>query len=567
MLILFFCTKPFKTLKFLFLIVYFSGLFFLLCFSACLFIFDYESLIFWVLDFYQQTSKIKQFRNLLTESRFQILQIFAVFFLGFYISVFFIISKIFFIITFYLKELQTQLTAFGKIFALLSRREKIVLWLAFSLITSLKLYFVFEFPLLLDEVFTYIFFVDKGFLVSMAYYPGPNNHIFFSLVGVISDFFFQNIFTEPVFALRLISCLAVLFCSLFLFAWLKVKNDFWIAFYAFLCFHFSIPVFLYGILGRGYALQLIFICVAAFAALKMIENPKSNFSHLIFILSSVLGFYTIPTFLYPFGAFCVFLFLEKQFFNIYIWIDLITIVILTVMLYLPIILFNGLQSISGNSWVLAMNFNDFMQKLPVYLLEIGDFFFPNFAWLFWILIFAMFLGNLSITKPLKIEIKLLFCFVFISFLMLLFQRLQPFVRVWTYWSIVLIWLLALVLQNDNLQKYKHLIGIFAVFVFLIFWKNEFQFVHNKPDYQHFPEKIAQNKQINRVFVNEDVYANFLHYESLKKMRNLEIEVNIFDETIKYDCLILDKKRNIKGLKLEFYREIFANDVVLVFERK
>lgn len=34
-----------------------------------------------------------------------------------------------------------------------------------------------------DEIYTYIYFIDKGFFYSATHWPLPNNHVFFSMIS------------------------------------------------------------------------------------------------------------------------------------------------------------------------------------------------------------------------------------------------------------------------------------------------------------------------------------------------------------------------------------------------
>ena len=40
-----------------------------------------------------------------------------------------------------------------------------------------------------DELYTYINFIDKGFLYSATHWPAPNNHVFFSMMSSLLRIF------------------------------------------------------------------------------------------------------------------------------------------------------------------------------------------------------------------------------------------------------------------------------------------------------------------------------------------------------------------------------------------
>ena len=61
----------------------------------------------------------------------------------------------------------------------------------------------------IDEAFTFNYLVQRGTLVSLLYYPGPNNHIFFSFLCSILN----HIFT-PLVSMKIVPLVASLFSLL-----------------------------------------------------------------------------------------------------------------------------------------------------------------------------------------------------------------------------------------------------------------------------------------------------------------------------------------------------------------
>jgi hypothetical protein len=185
-----------------------------------------------------------------------------------------------------------------------------IILMLFALIALARLFFVFRFPFHVDERFTYLYFINKGIAVSMAYYPGPNNHILYTLICNLFD-----IFIDDSMLVMKVPALLIGFGLSFTF-WLIVSRYFSypLAIVATTLFSFAEPVFYYSMQGRGYVLLMFFVLIATHSALSITQRSTFSFSSFFwFWLSCTLGFYTIPVFLYPFVGLLVFISLQLLF--------------------------------------------------------------------------------------------------------------------------------------------------------------------------------------------------------------------------------------------------------------
>jgi len=266
---------------------------------------------------------------------------------------------------------QTLIGSIKNVYRKTSTRERALLGLLIVTVVASRLYFFFQLPLHIDERFTYLYFVSKGPLVSAAYYPNPNNHILFSLLCTITDRFFD----QPLLVLRtpaLVTGLLALGCS-----WLVARYYFpaGVALLVTVLLAFTPPVFGYGIQGRGYSLLLCWVMIAAGSVVKIVSAQRAKPVYAwLFGLSSVLGFYTVPVFLYPFAGMSayllVFLLCKKDWSRLrYTGVLLFYITAGVLILYLPVFLINGPNAVSGNSWVAPVDWAFFLPAIVPNLAE------------------------------------------------------------------------------------------------------------------------------------------------------------------------------------------------------
>jgi uncharacterized membrane protein len=230
-----------------------------------------------------------------------------------------------------------------------------------------------------DEAYTYMAFASMGLRQVMTDYHLPNNHVFHSVLVFLSS----ELFGIQPWAIRLPALVAGLLLIPATYIVARIFYDkqtalisaAWVA---------SMPALIgYAANARGYSLISLFslLLVALGAYLK--EN-KSLVGWMAFALIAALGFYTVPIMLYPFGIVLTWLFLaalvkqvgtdygDSPFYNMVIKTVIpagFAVIILVILLYTPIILNTGIQSVVGNGFVAPMEWWEFSESIPVRMIN------------------------------------------------------------------------------------------------------------------------------------------------------------------------------------------------------
>jgi hypothetical protein len=302
-----------------------------------------------------------------------------------------------------------------------------------------------------DEAYTFIHFASRPLKHILADYSAPNNHIFHTILVGIS----YRLFGGQAWVLRLPAFIAGIF----------MVPAMYIAARRFFSEYQSlaaaglvavIPLFInYSVNGRGYTMLVLFALVLAnFAGILVArhERPRSEAEWgskpalFAYILTSAIGFYTIPIFLYPMAGISLWIVFTYLFMNetrqdasrlrrlgIFLGACLLA-GLLTLVLYSPVILFgSGLNSIVGNEIVRSLNWPTFVENLDPRLLKAWNKWMigipPTFEYAFLggFLISVLFYRKVSNQKlPLQV-----FLAIAVAILLIL-QRVSPLPRIWIY---------------------------------------------------------------------------------------------------------------------------------------
>lgn len=323
------------------------------------------------------------------------------------------------------------------------------------LLLGFRIFQVYHFPFFIDEVFSYVYFVDKGVCVSATYYPGPNNHVLYNMICSILHYAIAS----PVLAMRLPSVfIGVFFFPLgigFMLKYWEWNKSFMASLLLQVSFNFSF----YSFQGRGYLLHVI-LCVLLTLSLYKSRTEGKQLYWLLFEWIAVLGFLTVPIFLYPFTAVICFYILSKGWDYQYIRSGL-RIVLVTIFCYSPIFLFNGVGAIFQNEWVQSLPFKLYITRLPEYFVSVQD-------WLWdWkhigSIASAIFIALYIFLMKQKIKVVYYLSAMIFVLLIISLQRVLPFPRVWISASIVQVILIVEVVSL--LKKYKYLQLSIALIVF------------------------------------------------------------------------------------------------------
>ncbi len=224
----------------------------------------------------------------------------------------------------------------------------------FGVIAATRLYFLLHYPLHTDETATFDYFVMEGIEAVTGFYPIPNNHVFQNVLNWVSYQAYPNF----IFAVRGTSYLVSFIGLFFLFILLYIAVNLRAAMAFVLMIGGAYMPLYFSVTGRGYALLLILAGIG-FISVYYILKPDSTSKRLhyfVFTGSSILGLYTVPTYLYTFAAYCIILFaaklIRKQYNQLLFPVGIGAVVgLTTLVLYSPIIAISGTKALFGNPYI------------------------------------------------------------------------------------------------------------------------------------------------------------------------------------------------------------------------
>lgn len=333
--------------------------------------------------------------------------------------------------------LKTHFLALGKI-------ERIGVLALLVLVIIHRMFLAASTGVIYDEAYTWLAFTSKNPLVAACFYPTSNNHILFSHLTQITKFLPFDILTN----LRLTALLPNLLSTVTLFFCLRIRFSPTTTWISVLVFAFSFPLIYYGFVARGYSLLLFFFIIGFFSTLTLLNNPQNTGAWVRLIISSALGFYTIPVYLYPFVSLYGFLaiyFLSKAQYKpvLNTIISGITTLVLTSMLYLPVFAISGTDAVLNNKFVQSLTITQVLSGLQDHWVSSLRFLSGyQSVWAPLVLLGSLLLLSIYLSFKENKNLSLsLFCLLMAPLLMIL-HRIIPVERTWIYLMIPLIWLLA-----------------------------------------------------------------------------------------------------------------------------
>jgi hypothetical protein len=309
------------------------------------------------------------------------------------------------------------------------------LGLIFGLALAGRLVFLFE-PMRYDEATTFTNYASRSLFTVLTDYSAPNNHIFHTLLVRLSYLLLGN---RP-WVIRLPALLAgVLLVPLSYLVIRRFYNAHAALFTASLVGSSS-PLIEYSVNARGYTWIAVFFLATLVAVGALVRRHQAA-CWWLFGVSSVLGFYTIPIMLYPFGIAVTWFLLSaalqptpqrgRQFVPLLYSLLLIALAILV--LYLPVIAVSGVHALIGNRYVVPLSGHAFAAGLPYALQE---------TWAQWqrdlpaglnlLLVGGFVTAHLFHRRLARAPIPLMLAVVAWCTPLLLAQRALPFPRIWIF---------------------------------------------------------------------------------------------------------------------------------------
>lgn len=183
-----------------------------------------------------------------------------------------------------------------------SKSGKLIMLACFSFLAILKVYFFFVLPFHVDETFNFVYFADKGIWHSSI---AANNHPLNNIIAAI----WWKTGLSPEVSFRLTSILSSLSIHVLVYSatthYFNSKVGIFVLMLSGVTFWGNV----YAVEGVSYMLMSLWVVLAAIAVFSMREVPGRGRS--LFLVSSVLGFYTNQLFIIPFVALLIFWFMAS----------------------------------------------------------------------------------------------------------------------------------------------------------------------------------------------------------------------------------------------------------------
>lgn len=541
--------------------------------AAWLFSVSYDEFCRLILTKSGKLYKLAEFQNqYLTPTRFYVLRVMAV-------SLPFLVSAAFFFAarnSFVQKKLADFLSGSRYLLGFLKKGvsniaaiEKTVIIAFFSVFALRTVYRAVTSPITSDEAWTYLTFISRGLPVSLGVNYSPNNHIFYSILG---NFTFYLPFDDT-FNLRLPSLILTFICCFLFFVCIRLLFNFLTAFLSTSLLISLYPFLYYSIQARGYLLITLLFAVCFFAISAVIKTGRREF-WVVFSVASILGAYTLPSFLYPFLSLSLFAFFyfvyQRQYAEIKrLFISGALIGLSVLVLYLPVFALSGVKTLVANEYVQPISRAVVLQSLPEYLLQLIWWLFGSIFIALILLVCAPFLKSAKNNLLVKLSF---FCLLLVPLFCILHSVL-PYLRIWTYLTIAVAAAGALTFEKV-IAKFNLNIWAVSLLCLIVLALGEYNYL-TKISVDEYENRAAKSnvymqyladENLQKFFIEEHSTSIYIDYYLTTHQRNYKMHygyAEAFNAAQKYDCVVL-KADNPLASNLVGYNLIYADDLSKIF---
>jgi len=450
----------------------------------------------------------------------------------------------------------------------LERKYLLVLLCLIVFTFLFRLYLAISFPISYDEAWTFFSFTQKGFLVSVSFYPVPNNHIFHTLLTSLT----YHLPFGITFNLRLpVLFFGTFSIAIFFFVLRKFFGNY-ISIGLTTVFSLLLPTMLYGYQARGYTLVIFFFIISFYGTLKILEEKQLNKTSIYwFYLSfgAVLGMYSIPTFIYPYFSLisflaCTFLFHRNLKQLVRLFISGLVTGLSTIILYSPIFIISGLSFLSVGPLSGRIPRVDLLSDLFSYFQQVFEFllFSP------WSLVLIILLSFILLTrKRISIRNKLAVYIIFLSPVLLLIQGLMPPIRTWMYLVIPILFLLGSFFKDVLVIKKNVVVTSLVILSSILVGLDSFNSIRNV-DKQSF-----EGKELSSFLIDQESESIFfdLRMPTALIMQNVvylfkeqNFKVSLFSPN-DYDCTGSDAP--CKNILLKDLEQKTESTIYLILDKE
>ncbi len=178
-------------------------------------------------------------------------------------------------------------------------KEKYIYIIILTLLGIYYVYRMFYIAPWYDETYTYINFINEGFLYSATHWPAPNNHIFFSMLSSLINWCGNYI------GLRGISVLAAIGTVILLYMLFKEVSSKTVSIIIVLCYSMLFLTNKLAVQGRGYSLATFFLILAIYCGYRISFKEVKKKDYVLWAISLWLGLYTVVTSVYWVVTLCL----------------------------------------------------------------------------------------------------------------------------------------------------------------------------------------------------------------------------------------------------------------------
>lgn len=394
--------------------------------------------------------------------------------------------------------------------AITPSKQELVPLIILSIITGVAFLLRYAYlwrPMGHDEAYTFVAFAARGLRYVISDYHLPNNHVFHTILVNLS----YQLWGDSPHIVRLPAYLAgvMILPATYLVGRIFYRTDIALVSASIVA---SLPILIdYSTTARGYTLitffTLVIIALAAF-----VKDHKNLIGWLFLVLFSSFGLYTNPIMVYPIGMVFTWLIISRIIgdageaygwdFLEYFFVSFVLILILTGILYSPIIFNTGLQSLINNEVVEALSWSDFLQSVPARIRNTWVEWNRNLpGWVAIIALIGLVASFFVPRLPQNKRVPLLLAGVLWIGTALLVQRVAPWPRVWLFLlPLFIIWISAgliglIGLLLDRIPRGNYLIlGLVSVFILLPLIAGFMR------SYSQYSQKLHSQGEVERVAI-------------------------------------------------------------------
>lgn len=537
----------------------------LLIFVCLLFtlIIGYEESLSILIDTFNYQVYSDKIKLLLSENKFRYLQIFLsiqIAFLGVLIKYYAIVySKIVICI----QDLRNSLIQ------LIKNLSNLYVLLILVLPLSAALYFAFSLPISGDEAYTFVNFTSRNIFVALSYYPAPNNHILHSLLTNILYHFFPSF---PLLSLRLPTLITYIFTLLVSFSFLRKHYNSKIAILVTAIFPVLFMSIYYAYMSRGYQLVMLFFILSLHFSynIKNCLNNNNQRDWFWLIIFSILGFLTMPSYLYAYAIINIVLLINTNKYNFQKQIKSIIITLIgVIILYLPTIIVSGLASLINNKYVVPISRDIVISKLPIFFINSMEL---MFGLSYFVPISMIFISIIMLFKNKDwFNLKLAFIFLILPPLLQISHSVLAYPRTFNYYAFIIVMLFVISIRGYIAKINTKSLIVVSICIQALFVYN-FKTKIEKYEIYSLQSNLVVSEIIkdNKIYTVNSIYFDAYLLYALKTSEKVHtykfkyypgIKMNA-DTIVNSDYIIIDK--NIDETKNK--NTILTNDFVNVYSR-